>query len=280
MPSVDVPAPRPLRVDFVGPMMDLVLAAYRPSLEARGHAPDYVDNIQALRCRHPLPDVVVISPLVTTENGLEGACAAHSVISERTLLVAMIMSLDHSHTQYVQHALGGRCHRRTLIHYPQRSLSADDVVTHIDREARRSTPRQRTTAALPSSLISRSRVDLGQILLEDPAFARLVHAASTHDRWCTAKDLASLLDIAEGTAKNIKSRLGRRLAEEHCIPGDVKWTSQHFVRFVTENRAFIRGFVPIHRSGSPPGALHRGDAQGDDGSPTNPHTMGPNILIR
>ena len=271
-PTTPVGSPT-LRITYVGPNMELFQAAYRSDHHRFHHESRYVRTVADLRLMRPMPDVVLISPLVITPAGIRGACAAQAILPPSTLLVVLYNSLGSSHAMYCRHALAGNCHPRILLHYPTPALTATDVVARIDTVARGrgGGPQVATTGHLPGELtLGRETTDLGRLLSDDTdshrnnaslTFARLLHAAAVDPTWATWKDLANRLGFAEGHVKNTKAKLGRHIRNEVMVrhsatdpsthvgvPRDQRaaWRIAEFTRFVTEHRSFIRAYCEHH----------------------------------
>lgn len=262
------PSPQSLRVVYVGPNMDVFLGAYQSSHDKYGHTTEYIPNVAAVGQLQPAPDVAVISPMVLTPDGVDGACALQAALTDETLIVAIYTTLGPSHSMYARHALGGRCHPRMLLHYPNIKLDAGEIVATIDRLGRHDNPDRsiHTTGYLPRDLQPHcSRKDLGQILSENIeasrsandslTFARLLHEAATNRTWSTWGELAFTLGFGEGHVKNTKARIGHILTEEVLVgDSDVGapdqatrlWRIGQFVRFVTEHQSFIRAYCQNH----------------------------------
>ena len=272
MSTVRTPTPptSTVRLAYVGPNMDLAERAYRPVHTRLGHDTQYVRTVSEVASLPLVPDVVVINPLVITTQGIDGACALQAVIPRSTLMVALYTSLGSSHAMYTRHALGGHCHPRMLLHYPNPVLRPEDIVSRVDALARRrgGGAQVSTTGHLPSTLtVGCARTGLGELLAEESrskrsaegslTFARLLYVAASDSSWKTWKDLANLLDFAEGHVKNTKARLGQRLRStvlpdqpEAGSPTHGTWRIAEFTRFVTEHRSFIRAYCEHHLAGA------------------------------
>ena len=259
-----------LRIAYVGPNMDLVQAAYRDDHEQPSHETMHVRSVPDVRLLHPMPDVVVLNPMVVTTEGVAGACALQAIVPANTLIVAIYSSLGNSHTMYTRHALAGDCHRHMLLHYPSPTLQSERVVNKIDRMARAhgGGPRIDTTGHLPDELTAASgTTNLGRLLFEDSqnhrsetslTYARLLYVAAVDPTWATWRDLANQLGFAEGHVKNVKAKLGRAIhsrvlpgrAQDVGVPLDQRkaWRIAEFTRFVTEHRSFIRAYCEHHLS--------------------------------
>ena len=256
-----------VRLAYVGPNMDLAERAYRPVHVEMGHATRYVRTVSDVARMRLVPDAVVINPLVSTPVGIDGACAMQAVVPNTTLIVALFTSVGSAHAMYTRHALAGGCHPRMLLHYPDPMLTAEDVVTKVDVLVRGNGggPPVSTTGHLPEPLVAGStRTGLGVLLTEECrskrsangslTWARLLYVAATDSTWKTWKDLANLLDFAEGHVKNTKARLGKELKSSVLfdqplagVPGSRDaWTIAEFTRFVVEHRSFIRAYYEHH----------------------------------
>lgn len=236
-----------IRISYVGPLMDLVMAAGEASHRRLGHAVDHRAKVEDLLRVYPAPDVVVCRPLAKSDQGSVGACALQSIIGPGTLLVALVADVDGSHAQWIHHGLAGECHPRMLIHPATPGVSVEAFVAAIDYAARRNIARVETTSAVPRDLLLPPDVeDLGQIMAGDDRFARLLYAVAVHGRWETDEAIASTLHITRGSLKNLKTQLRNRLSESGCLPTGVSWSSVHLVRCVAEHLAFIEAFVPHH----------------------------------
>lgn len=236
-----------IRITYVGPLMDLIMAAGETWHRRFGHAVDHRAKVEDLLHQYPAPDVVVCRPLAKSDQGLVGACALQSVIGPGTLLVALVADVDGSHAQWAHHSLVGACHPRMLIHYATPAVDPEELVGAIDRAARRNNSRVETTRPLPKNLLLPPEVeDLGQIMADDDRFARLLYAVAVHGRWETDEAIASTLHITRGSLKNLKTQLRNRLYESGCLPAEVSWSSVHLVRCVAEHLDFIEAFVPHH----------------------------------
>ncbi|MGI9596619.1 MAG: hypothetical protein ACR2QK_10690 [Acidimicrobiales bacterium] len=267
-----------LRFAYVGPSMGLAKAAYAPWHEQRGHSCEYYRSAVQIPA-NPAPDVVVHAPLDRTVDGLVGACAIAMMVPKTTLLVAIFSTVGYSHAMFVKHALGGDCHPRMLLHYPNPKLRGEDVVERMARAAS-SYDAVTTTAPLPTALCLDGVVsDLGQIMAENRRMAELLYLGATDRDWSQWKDLATRLHLADGTIKNLNAKLRDRLIEAGIVnrtrpmaaigPGDNgmdadggppsknTWTAGQLVRFCTEHRSFILAYGQSHLEGlsRPPAGL-------------------------
>jgi len=95
----------PIRVGYVGPNMDLVLAAYRGAHGEQGHQVEYYANADHLP-KAPFPDVVVIGPLQQRTDRIEGPCFVSGIVPPTTLIVAIGTVEGASHAMWIKHALG------------------------------------------------------------------------------------------------------------------------------------------------------------------------------
>lgn len=233
---------RPLRIAYIGPTMDLFLKAYAKEHLALGHDIELLLRPEQIKAIVPGPDVVISSPLARRNGRIAGSCLLHTLVQPTTLIVALFTSEGASHAMFAKHALEGRCHQRMLLHCPDPSLSAEHIVAKIDWAARGgSNPRAMATTSLPSIyLLDGARKDLGELMSEDAQLAEFLFRAAIDRSWSTWGDLASLLFISEGSAKNRMSKFGKKAAEAGLIPADVSWTMGQFVRFVTEHKSFIQ----------------------------------------
>ncbi len=253
-----------LRVIYIGPNMDLAEAAYREEHKALGHDTRHLRSVGDVKLLQPTPDVVVINPLVITSEGIEGACALQAVVPATTVIVALYTSLGISHAMFTRHALAGHCHPRMLLHYPDPALKPVDILTRIDRLARRKGGGAQIadTGHLPASLTdSGRRTGLGELLVQESGtrrsasdsltYGRLLYTAATDSTWTTWGDLAQLLGFAEGHVKNTRTNLGKALRSSVLPEAGVplpkqEWRIPEFTRFVTEHRSFIRAFCEHH----------------------------------
>jgi len=235
---------RPLRIAYVGPTMDLFLKAYAEEHLALGHDIELLLRPEQIKAIVPGPDVVISSPLARRNRRQAGSCLLHTLVQPTTLIVALFTSEGASHAMFAKHALEGRCHQRMLLHCHDPSLSADRIVAKIDWAARGGTnSKAMATTSLPSVyLLDGATQDLGQLMNEDRQLAEFLYRAAIDRSWSTWGDLASLLHISEGSAKNRMSKFGKKAAEVGLIPADISWTMGQFVRFVTEHQSFIQAY--------------------------------------
>ena len=274
----NVPANTPtLRFAYVGPNMDLVMAAYSTDHRTYNHEAQHVRSVSSVNNLRPLPDVVLVNPMVITVDGVPGACALQEIVSPDTLIVALYTSLGSSHSMFTRHALSGCCHPRMLLHYPTPPLTATDVVGKIDQmtRGRGGGPAIDTTGHLPNELSDGlEATDLGALLAEEAdnhrskeslTYARLLYAAAVDTTWSTWGDLANILGFALGHVKNTKAKLGRDIrtrvmpvrSHEVGVPPEMRntWRIAEFTRFVTEHRSFIRAYCEHHLGMTPPAII-------------------------
>jgi hypothetical protein len=137
-----------------------------------------------------------------------------------------------------------------LLHYPDPQLQADDVVGEIDDLARGlgGGPPIRSVAPLPLALLPYvgESTDLGELMAREVLMARLLFVSAKYRNWSRVEELGRRLNLAEGTTKNLKSRLKRELVSSEIVPRDIEWTMSQFTRFVVEQESFILSFGAHH----------------------------------
>lgn len=231
-----------LRIAYVGPGMDLAMAAYAAVHVALHHEVDYFPGPDQVP-RAPSPDVVFIAPLPIRNGRIEGPCLVSGLVPSTTLIVALATTQGHSHAMFVKHALGGRCHQRILVHYPRPGFTAEDLVSRVDAVARQEGPTAGSLCGVPDFLdLREAKLDLGQIM-EDQTLSDFLYVAATDPDWSSWKELAELVGYSEGTVKNRMSTFGKKAEAAGLIPPrdpDGKYRIGAFLRYITEHRSFIR----------------------------------------
>lgn len=243
---------RGVRVAYVGPNMDLAMAAYLPHHRNVGHEVEYYVTPDHLPVSPP-QDVVVIAPLASRNGRIEGPCLVSSLVPPTTLIVALATVEGPAHAMFVKHAFGGRCHNRILVHYPRPGFRGSDFVGKLDAAIRRPGPVAEAMCGVPESLdLTHATVDLGQIL-DDPTLTDFLYVAATDRHWSTWNELAVKLHLSEGTVKNRMTKFGQTATEAGLIPANTdrkhKFRAGEFVRYVTEHRSFIQAYAQHHEDG-------------------------------
>lgn len=242
----------------MGPVMDLIMEAYKPAHEKSSHEVLYhlknADHIAGVA----RPDIVFCSPLAMAEDSMEGCCSVSRFVDDGTLVVALFASVDKSNAMFTVHARSGDCHSNMLLHYPRPENTVEDVIGVVDDAARRrSSPKVEASYPLPKALIPPYQRDIGSIMREKPDLQEFLYRAALDSNWSTWGQLANILGMAEGSVKNKKLAFHKELIEAGCVESG-KWSVGDFVRYMTEHRTFVRAYAESHLEfGSEAQGLHQ-----------------------